>query len=140
MNDDFEMERAVPSAEKLESLSNLFDFALLPKEQRLYIMFILLRSLQMMGRSELLKMIAMIETDTMCKCECMGGDNIEPCDCKCPVCNSDRDEEWYKKAAQMLWEKMQHYQEEDCDCEECNEIKKRIAEADGDDEWAEVIQ
>lgn len=144
MKEDFENELNTPTAEKLDSLSNLFDFALLPKEQRLYIMFILIRGLQMMGRTELLKLIAMIETDTICKCECFRtGDSITECDCECPICNSVNDEEWMQKAAKNLWERMRKFGEE-CGCEECKTIADiepdNPYDGDGDeDNWAEVI-
>lgn len=140
--DNYQNERNVPSAEKLESLSNLFDFALVPKEQRLFIMFILLRGLQMMGRSEVLKLIARIETDTTCDCPCLSEDSVVECDCKCPVCNSEKDAEWQKKSAQLLWEKMKHFAE-DCNCEDCQEVRgdgildKTVGSDDG--EWDEVI-
>lgn len=138
MKEEYENEMAVPSEEKLESLSNLFDFALLPKEKRLYILFILLRGLQLMGRTDLLKMIAQIETNTVCQCECMDSDTVSDCDCKCPVCNSDRDDDWNQKTGEILFQKMKHFAE-DCDCDICRQSKGILFRDGNDDEWAEVI-
>lgn len=103
----------VPSEEKLESMVNLFQFAMNEAEKKFLLLFFLAQAIETFGQE-----------NVRAKIEVLIADGIGDCPDNCPICNPDK-QHMSEAEMEALWETIKG--------------NGTPAVADTDEDWDEVI-
>lgn len=112
----YENEMNVPSEEKLESMVNLFQFAMNEAEQKFLLLYFLAQSIETFGQD-----------DVRAKVEVLIADGVGDCPDNCPICNPDK-QMMSEEAMMNLWESIRG-----------NGVSAKGEGDDEDEGWSEVI-